>query len=114
MTDGRTPLTEAQITRLRRDLGRKGMEVNGRLTKVLAGMNARLGDLKMPHEQEPGLRPEEKLRRYLDQIIRAQRRLGTEAWGRCVTCGEAIPQAQLDDSPWKEECDSCLAHAGDW
>ncbi len=105
-------LAAAHIARLRRDLARKGMEVNGRLTHVLAGMNATLLDLKMPHEQKPGLRPEEKLRRYLDQIIAAQRRLGTDAWGDCTTCGGAIPQAQLDDAPWVDECDRCLASAG--
>ncbi|MCO4762872.1 MAG: hypothetical protein KC502_15260 [Myxococcales bacterium] len=105
-------LTPGHINRLRRDLARKGMEVNGKLTRLLANMNARLLDLKTPDEQKPGLRPEEKLRRYLDKIIAAQRRLGTEGWGKCVTCQAEIPQAQLDDSPWKAECDRCLADEG--
>ena len=108
MSDESRALSTAQITKLRHDLGQKGMEVNARLTQVLAGMNARLSDIKMPHEQKPGLRPEEKLRRYLDQIIRAQRRLGTPDWGLCTICGAQIPQAQLDDSPWKEACDACI------
>ncbi len=109
MNERPAPLSAAHLARLRRDLARQGMSVNERLTNLLAGMNGRLLDMKMPHERKPGLRPEEKLRRYLDQIIRAQRRLGTETWGVCVTCGAQLAQAQLDDAPWQEECDRCLA-----
>lgn len=101
----------AHLDRLRRDLGRKGMEVNEKLTKLLASQNTTMATVKLPQEQEPGLKPHEKLRRYLDQIIRAQRRLGTPAWGLCATCGVALAPAALDDAPWTELCAKCEADA---
>lgn len=109
-----TPLTSAQRARFSRDLARKGMEVNERLTRLLAGQNARLLDLKLPHEQRPGLRPEERLRRYLDQIIRAQRRLHTDAWGHCDVCGAAFAPGVLEDTPWTEVCATCEVSEGQW
>ncbi len=109
-----TDLQPPELRRIRMQLARKGMEVNGQLTTLLAGQNARLLDLKMPHEQTPGLKPQEKLRRYLDQIIRAQRRLGTDAWGKCVTCGTALPPQALSDTPWLEECEPCKNDTGLW
>lgn len=93
--------------RLRGDLARKGMDVNEKLTKLLAGQNVTLTTMKLPNEQKPGLKPVEKLRMYLDQIIRAQRRLGTPAFGHCVDCQIALPDAALDDSPWIERCNAC-------
>ncbi len=101
------PIDPARLARLRTDLGRKGMDINQKLTDILAGKNVTLATLKMPHEQKPGEKPEEKLRRFLNQISRAQRRLGTPAWGLCVTCQAPLPDAVLDDTPWTEECNTC-------
>ncbi|MEY3014958.1 MAG: hypothetical protein RIT45_3693 [Pseudomonadota bacterium] len=98
-----------RIERLRRDLMRKGMAVNEALVALKANQNAKLLDLELPHEQKPGLRKEEKLRMFLDQIIRAQRRLGTPDYGVCVDCGRSMPDAALDDTPWLEQCDRCAA-----
>lgn len=106
-------LSPELMRRFRRDLARKGMAVNEQLTRLLAGKNARLLDLKMPHEQRPGLKPEEKLRMYLDQVIRAQRRLGTPQWGLCQECGVAFPEQALMDTPWLEVCEPCEARAGE-
>ena len=97
----------ARRQRLRTALGHKGMEINGKLTRILANQNVTLA--KWPSEREPGLRPEERLRRFLDQIARAQQRLGTAGWGRCLACGDDLPEAALDDTPWIERCAGCAA-----
>ncbi|HAN31630.1 MAG TPA: hypothetical protein DCQ06_08550 [Myxococcales bacterium] len=102
------------IQRFRLHLARKGMAINEQLTRLLAGQNARLLDLKMPHEQRPGLKPEEKLRMYLDQVIRAQRRLGTEHWGLCQDCGQPLPELALLDCPWLETCAPCESKSSEW
>ena len=103
------PLSAAAIARLRGELGRKGMAVNEKLTRLMAGQNATLATIKLPNELKAGLTPIEKLRRFLDLIIRAQRRLGTPAWGHCASCGCVLPQAALDDTPWLEVCGDCAA-----
>ena len=103
------PSRSQQEARWRTDLARRGMAVNEQLTRLLAGQGVTLATLRLPHEQKPGLKPEEKLRLFLDQIVRAQRRLGTEAWARCVDCGEVLPSAALDDAPWLERCARCEA-----
>lgn len=98
--------------RWRGDLMRKGMAVNAALVALKANQNATLVDLPLPGQGKPGMRKEERLRAYLDLIIRAQRRLGTEAFGHCVDCGVALPLAALDDTPWIERCAACDARAG--
>ena len=96
-------------TRLRQDLLRKGADINAALTALLAGQNATLATIKLPHEDKPGIKPKERLRLFLDQIIRAQRRLDTAAWGQCVVCGEPFAEAALAETPWLEECPDCEA-----
>ncbi len=98
----------ARLARLRTALGRKGMEINQKLTEVLAGMNVTLATMKLPNEEKPGEKPHERLRRFLDQIIRAQRRLGTAEFGKCQDCGQPLPDLALDESPWTEQCHDCF------
>ena len=99
----------ARLHRWRAELTRTGMAINDQLTRLLAGQQVTLATLKLPHERRPGLRPEEKLRLFLDRISRAQQRLDTPAWGRCVDCGAELPEPALDDSPWLEQCPDCEA-----
>lgn len=99
--------TPEQMQRWQRDLTRKGMDLYAVLSEVLAGKNATLATLKLPHEQKPGERKEERLRRYLDQVSRAQKRLTTPAWGKCVKCGAALADAVLNEAPWTEACAKC-------
>ena len=98
-----------QEAKLRQDLLRKGGDVNAALTALMAGQNATLATMKMPHEEKPGMKPKERLRLFLDQIIRAQRRLGTPAWGSCVECDAPFAEAALGETPWLEECPECEA-----
>jgi RNA polymerase-binding transcription factor DksA len=101
----------AREARLRKALMAKGMGVNAQLVALKANQNARLLDLKLPHERKPGMTKEERLRAFLDQIIAAQRRLGTPAFGRCLDCGMALPDSAVDDCPWLERCAACEAGA---
>ena len=96
------------IKRYRRELARKGWEVNQKLTDLLAKKDARMSTIKLPNEQKPGLRPDEKMRMWLDQIMRAQKRLGTDEFGKCIECGEEFAKGALDDTPWLETCRSCM------
>lgn len=100
-------MDKARESRLRRELGRKGMAVNEKLTRMLAGENLTLTEVVFPQDAKPGMKPKERLRLFLDQVIRAQQRLGTPEFGRCVTCGAAFPDAAIDDTPWLEECREC-------
>ena len=104
-----TPISADRLARLRRDLGRKGMEVNDKLTRLLGSQNATLQTWKLPQEETPGEKPEEKLRRFLDQISRAQKRLGSPQWGLCVACGAGLADAVLDEAPWQELCNACAS-----
>lgn len=99
----------ANLSRWRTALGRKGMEVNAQLTKLLASQNMTLATLKLPNEMDPGEPPERKLRRFLDQIIAAQRRLGSAQFGLCQSCGKELPPAVFDEAPWTADCPACDA-----
>lgn len=96
-----------RAARLRKHLSQKGMEVNHNLTQLLSNMNATLATMKLPGEEKPGEKPHERLRRFLDQIARAQRRLDTEQFGLCVACQQALPALALDEAPWTEQCADC-------
>ena len=100
--------------RHRKGLMRKGMALNEQLTKLLANENMTLSTVEFPHEQKPGLKAKEKVRMFLDQVIRAQRRLGTETWGFCVTCGADFGAAAMGETPWLEECRDCIVARDEW
>ena len=96
------------LTRLRRDLMRRGATLATLLAEVLAGK--RPPQLAALLAQKPGKRPEEVLRFALDQV-EAQRRLldrGDDGYGRCGTCGVDLGVAALGEMPW---ADRCAAHA---
>lgn len=104
-------IDQERQARWRRHLAQKGTEIYAVLTAILAGKQVTLATLKLPHEQRPGEKPEEKLRRYLDQVSRAQKRLGTQSWGLCVTCGQTLDPLLLDEAAWTELCATCQKQA---
>ena len=104
-----TAPTADQHKRWRAMLMKKGMEINGQLTKLLAGQNATLATLKLPNEDKGGEPKELKLRRYLNQVIAAQRRLDSPEWGVCQECGAPLPAAVFDEAPWTDSCQTCAA-----
>ncbi len=93
--------------RLRTHLGQKGIAVNAELTALLSKQNTTLATLKLPQERKPGMTRIERLQLFLTHISDAQKRLGTEAWGRCATCGGPISEAVLIETPWQSHCASC-------
>lgn len=105
-------VTPEQQQRWRRDLMRKGMDVNAKLTELLSKQNATLATLDLPGQGKPGEKPIERLQRFLRQISAAQQRLATPQWGKCQRCGAVLPLAALDDAPWIEDCGDCLAKDG--
>jgi hypothetical protein len=96
--------TDTELALARQRLMRQGMAVNDRLVRLLAGKDATLATLTLPWQERPGLRPEEKLRRYLDRIVAAQRRLGGPDWGRCVFCADRLAKAAVLETPWLDGC----------
>ena len=47
------------------------------------------------------------LRGRRDQVEVALQRLDDGTYGRCSTCGEAIPAERLEACPWVTECVAC-------
>ena len=99
--------TPEQEAILLKQLMRKGAGLNRQLTEILAGKNVSLSTIKLPHHETPGMTPAEKLRLFLDLVIAAQRRLGTDAFGTCQTCDAEFSYASLVDAPWNDICTEC-------
>ena len=102
-----TPLTPAQVQLLRRRLLDKGAEINARLTELLSHPEVSLADLI--GGGKPGEKPEERLRRFLDLIDTQLQAIRAGTYGRCVTCGDPLPYAHLEQVPWIDTCQRCAA-----
>jgi len=96
------------LIQLRRDLMRRGAILATLLGEVLAGK--RPPALAAMLAARPGARPEEVLRRALDQIERRRRLIDerSEDYGRCELCGVDLGAPALLEMPW---ADRCTAHA---
>lgn len=92
------------LSRLRRDLLRRGLTLSTLLADVLAGK--RPPSLAQLLAQKPGARPEEVLRFALDQVEACRRLLdaGDDRYGRCGTCGIDLGLAALGEMPWADRC----------
>ncbi len=95
--------------RLRRRLLDRGEVLATLLAEILAGKDeapalAALGLL------QPGIRPEEALRKALDQVESRRTLLDArdDRYGRCDVCGIDLGLVALDEMPW---ADRCAAHA---
>ena len=53
----------------------------------------------------------ESLQRTLDEILEARARLDAGTYGRCTSCGEAIPAARLELRPYAAMCVPCAGGA---
>jgi hypothetical protein len=80
----------------------KGSEIALRLEALLSKKEVKLNDLPPP--KKPGEDPELRLRRFLGQLDRGIKSFGTERFGRCAVCAEALPSAALAETPWLESC----------
>src|SRR5258708_36698092 len=96
-----TVLDPARVRLWKRALLAKGADVAGLLEQVLSGKDVEL-DAGIP---ELGASDKElRLRRFLELIDRGIKRAGTDGFGRCTVCGDALPRTDLDEQPWTERC----------
>jgi hypothetical protein len=96
--------------RLRKALLRKGSAIAAELAALLAGKGKRLDIRELPaFARKPGMRPEERLRAYLDHVESCRRRLDAqdERYGRCLVCGVDIGLPALEQMPWADRCQTC-------
>jgi len=97
--------------RLRRGLMKRGSVLATLLSEVLAG-KARAPSLgAMGIMARPGMKPEEALRKALDELETRRKLLDAEddRFGRCDVCATDLGEAALGEMPW---ADRCQAHAG--
>jgi hypothetical protein len=96
--------------RLRKALLRKGGAIAAQLADLLAGKGKKLDLQALPAlARKPGMRPEERLRAYLDHVETCRRRLdaGDARYGRCQVCGADIDLPALEEMPWTDRCQTC-------
>jgi RNA polymerase-binding transcription factor DksA len=98
-----------QVTRWRREMMRRGQSLATLLSEVLAGKQPPA--LAALLEGKPGARPEEVLRRALDQVEGRRKLLdaGDDRYGRCDVCGVDLGAAALDELPWADRCAAHMA-----
>lgn len=97
------------VAELRRHLMARGQTLATLLADVMAG--TRPPELEALLVGKVGARPEEILRRTLDQV-EARRRLlddDDDRYGRCGVCGSDLGLVALTEMPW---ADRCAEHAG--
>ena len=87
----------------------KGQDVADLLEALLSGKEVDLGSLPVP--SGPDQDSELRLRNFLEQIDRAIKAFGTDAYGRCQHCGVDLDRVALQQQPWLA---TCGAHAGRW
>ena len=104
--------TSAEERKARRlaTIGRKGLEVAGKLEALLAGKDVSLDDFELRQVDDHGARKEARLRSYLRTINAARDRLRTDpAYGLWTSCGGPLNDLALDETPWLEHCPRCAA-----
>jgi hypothetical protein len=99
------PPTDEQIQVLRRHLLKKGAEINAELTGLLNGQKVSVEALL--GAGKPGESPIERLRRFLALVDGRIQAIRAGSYGRCITCGDGLPFAELEQIPWIDTCQSC-------
>jgi RNA polymerase-binding transcription factor DksA len=92
----------ARVAGWKRQLLRKGGEVAQALESLLAGKDVDVPQLPGSNRVEDD--KELRLRRFLELIDRGIKSAGSPRFGRCGVCGDALPAAVLDETPWLERC----------
>ena len=88
---------------------RKLGDVCERIAKLKAGEQVTLASVQIPGEEEPGETPLERLERFKLLLNETLAALAEGTHGRCEACGEAVPNAELDEMPWATVCGRCAA-----
>ena len=94
------------VARIRPRLMKKGHQVATLLADVLAGKDRERELNALGLKDQPGERPEEKLRRYLD-LLEGKRQLldaRDDRFGRCEICGADLGVMPLVEMPWADRC----------
>jgi hypothetical protein len=100
------------VARFRRAIMQRGLALATILSELLAGKDKTPALTAMGVVGKPGMRPEEKVRRALDQV-EARRKLidaDDDRYGRCDVCGDDLGEVALGELPW---ADRCQKHHGD-
>lgn len=99
--------SESTLAELRSLVMKKGQAVANQLAEVLAGKGKDLDLGLFPDDaKKPGLRPEERLRLFLDHLEETRKRIDAQddAFGRCTICGKDLGLAALRQMPWADRC----------
>lgn len=103
------------VQRLRRAIMRKGQTIANDLAAVLAGKGKpmRLTDLPV-FASKPGLRPEERLRAYLEHVESCRKLIDADddRYGRCNHCNVDLGLPALQELPWADRCQTCAPLPG--
>lgn len=102
------PLTAAQLQQLKRQLLKKGSEINEKLTALLNGQSPKIDDLLTA---KPGETPIERLRRFMKLIDDNLIKIRNGTYGKCETCGAPLPFTALEQIPWIDTCADCARKA---
>ena len=102
------PLSDEQIQRLKRQLLKKGSEINAKLVDLLNGKEVSLE--RLLGGGKPGETKEERLRRFLQLVDSRLVAIRNGSYGRCQGCGEWLHFEKLEQVPW---IDTCEEHAAD-
>lgn len=91
---------------MRRALLDRGRVLATLLSDVLAGKASEARIAAIVGGGKPGERPEEKLRRALDQVDGRRRLLDADddRFGRCDVCGEDLGELALSEMAWADRC----------
>jgi RNA polymerase-binding transcription factor DksA len=104
-----SPPTDEEIQVLKRQLLKKGAEINEKLTRLLNGQKADIADLLTA---KPGETPIERLRRFLNLVNGRIQAIRAGTYGRCENCGDGLPFVDLQQVPWIDTCRTCAQAAG--
>lgn len=85
---------------------KKGAEINVKLTALLNNQRVSIDDLL---HAKPGETPIERLRRFMKLIDDNLKKIREGTYGKCETCGDALPFAHLEQVPWIDTCQKCAA-----
>lgn len=96
----------AELATLRRALLARGHAIATKLAALLAGAKPMTIIRALGLDLKPGARPEEILRRALDDVEAQRKQLEADddRYGRCTTCGVALDLALLREVPWADRC----------
>lgn len=79
-------------------------ETCAKIESILSGQSITLADVQLPQDRDPGPSPLERLRVFKDLLSEALRELEVGGQRSCGTCGEPLPAAELDETPWSFRC----------